>query len=372
MAEIQETNTLPQGYSQLSQVRVPLDEAVDAFAVRDASGRIPIVVLPRQLNRIHNELVMLGLGVLIAGIAGNLLLNNSAWLWLGIVVALLLIALGVRRSFMVNIPEGVNGLLLQGGKYIRTIGSGLHIIPPWIVVSHLVTRREIPFDVPVVEALTQDNVRANVDCLVTFNITDPFRFIYNISAGDFDQVFQAVCQDALRSMIRHISSEQVINLAHQNAAELQAALSAEVEPYGVTVRRVNITYAQPAAEIVRLQEARQWAVLQRAEQVEKQALAQQRQADEETLARQRVMAAAEVEALRLTKLEERLRAYPLAAQYEWQSAQLAVAKSLAGNTRAVLQVGNTDDIVRALVMRDFVQSLPLDKADNGQGEPEEG
>jgi regulator of protease activity HflC (stomatin/prohibitin superfamily) len=240
------------------------------------------------------------------------------------------------------------------------------------VVSHLVTRREIPFDVPVVEALTQDNVRANVDCLVTFNITDPFRFIYNISAGDFDQVLQAVCQDTLRSLIRQISSEQVVNLARQDTTELQATLSAEVEPYGVTMRRVTITYAQPAAEIMRLQEARQLAVLQRAEQVEKQALAQRRQADEEVLVRQRVLAAAEVEALRLAKLEERLRAYPLAAQYEWQSAQLTVANALAGNTRAVLQVGNTDDIVRALVMRDFVQSLPLDKADNGPGDMQNG
>jgi preprotein translocase subunit SecY len=33
-------------YTQLTQVRVPLDEAGEAFATRDASGRIPIVLIP--------------------------------------------------------------------------------------------------------------------------------------------------------------------------------------------------------------------------------------------------------------------------------------------------------------------------------------
>jgi hypothetical protein len=153
-------------------------------------------------------------------------------------------------------------------------------------------------------------------------------------------------------------------MARQDTAELQAALSTEVEPYGVAMKRANITYAQPTAEAARLQESRQLAILQRAEQVERQALAQRRQADEETLAKQRVLAAAEVEALRLAKLEERLNTYPQAAQYEWQSAQLAVANSLAGNSRAIVQIGNAADIVRILLMRDLAGGgLPLDEAE---------
>ena len=86
-----------------------------------------------------------------------------------------------------------------------TIGSGTAILPPWILVSHLVTRRQIPFDIPMVESPTSDNVRATVDMLVTFTITDVYRFIYSISADDFDQVFMAACQDALRLKVRQVS-----------------------------------------------------------------------------------------------------------------------------------------------------------------------
>ena len=45
------------GYSQLTQLRVPLDDAGEAFSVPDANGRLPIVVLPKQPFRIQNAFV---------------------------------------------------------------------------------------------------------------------------------------------------------------------------------------------------------------------------------------------------------------------------------------------------------------------------
>ena len=71
---------------------------------------------------------------------------------------------------------------------------------------------EIPFDIPVVDAPTRDNVRSGVDSLVTFAIVDAYRFVYSISATDFDQVFQASCQDALRGLIRQVDALQVADL----------------------------------------------------------------------------------------------------------------------------------------------------------------
>ena len=291
-------------------------------------------------------------------------------------------------------PEGVTALLARGGKHIQTVGSGLHFVPPWVVISHLVSRREIPYDAPVKEAPTSDNVRAAVDTSITFLVTDAYKFVYGISADGFDQVFQAACQDALRSMVRLVTSDQVNDLAHQETAGLREALSADVERYGVTITKINITEARPPAEFLRSQEARQLAVLQRAEQNEQQALAQRRQADQETLARQQVVARverereelqvqvqqaesrrriaeleAEAEAIRLTRIEEGLRNNPHAAQRELQMGQLEVARALAGNSRAALQVGGADDLVRAFVMRDVLQDAsrpPANTTDDGQ------
>jgi hypothetical protein len=75
-----------------------------------------------------------------------------------------------------------------------------------------------------------------------------------------------------------------------------------------------------------------------------------------------VEAEAAVEALRLAHLEQRLQRYPQASQWEWEGARLEVARSLAGNTRAVLQVGNADQIAGALVVRDvFQDQAPVDR-----------
>jgi regulator of protease activity HflC (stomatin/prohibitin superfamily) len=336
------------------------------------------VVVPERSNRIRNELVLLAIVVLIAGIAGGIYFNDNVLMTVSIFLAVVFFLLGIYRSFKVRIPEGVNGLLARGGRYTRTIGSGTHVIPPWIVISHLVTRREIPFDVPVVEAITEDNVRANADVLVTFSIGEPYRFVYSISADDFDQVFQATCQDALRSEIRQIDSDQVADLVRKDLSELRTELSNEVDPYGITIMKVAITYAQPPAEFMATQEARKLAMLQQAEHAEKQVLVRRRQTDEEELARQRVIAEvghdrealqsqvqeaetlkrlveleAEAEELRLARLEERLKNYPKAAQWEVETLQLEIGRALAGNTRAVLQVGSASDITRAFVMRDL-------------------
>jgi regulator of protease activity HflC (stomatin/prohibitin superfamily) len=379
MADESNPNEAEVAYTQLTQVRVPLEQAGEAFSTRDASGRIPIVLIPAQLNRISNGPVIAGVVILLGAILIHLLANQPILIPIGIVLAILLILVGVYRSFIVRVPEGANALLAKGGRYTKTIGSGTHIIQPIIVVTHLVTRREIPFDVPVVEAPTKDNVRAGVDTLVTFNIVNPFKFVYSISADDFDQVFQAACQDGLRHLVRTIGAEQVADLAKQDLASFREELGVEMEAYGVQISKITVTFAQPSAEVMQSLEARQLAFVHQAEQAEKQALAQRRQKDLEDLARQEVLARierekellqlkiqeaklrqqlveleAEAEELKLAKLEQRLKDYPNAAKWLWEGEKLEVSRALAGNTRAVLQVGQANEILSAFTVREML------------------
>src|SRR5512139_2004152 len=379
MADESTQNEAEVAYTQLTQVRVPLEQAGEAFATRDASGRIPIVLIPKQLNRISNGPVIAGVVVLLGAILIHLLANQPILIPIGIVLAVLLIIIGVYRSFIVRVPEGANALLAKGGRYTKTIGSGTHIIQPVIVVTHLVTRREIPFDVPVVEAPTKDNVRASVDTLVTFNIVDPFKFVFSISADDFDQVFQAACQDGLRHLVRNVMAEQVADIAKQDLAGFREELAEGMASYGVQISKVTVTFAQPSAEVMQSLEARQLAAVQQSEQAEKQALAVRRQKDLEDLAHQEVLARierekellqlkiqearlqrqlveleAEAEELKLAKLEQRLKDYPHAAKWIWAGEKLEVSRALAGNTRAVLQLGQANEILSAFTVREML------------------
>ena len=357
------TNQLAQTASQLAQIRASLEDAAEIFGAKDASGRTPIVVVPKNQLRIRWGLITFGvllivLGTVGAGILQSLIGVGGGLGGLATALGVLLIVFGFARALYIQVPEGANALLARGGKHVATVGPGLHFVLPWVVVSNLVTRKEIPYDAPVKEAPTRDNVRATIDTSITFMVTDPYKFVYGISATGFDQVFQAACQDALRSMVRAVTSDHINDLAQAETAGLRQTLSNDVEQYGVIITKINITDARPPAEFLRSQEERQLAVLQRAEQAEKQALAQRRQADDETLARQKVTARvererlelevqvqqaearrrvseleAEAEMVRFKKIEEGLRDNPIALKREITLAQLDVAKALAGNNR---------------------------------------
>jgi regulator of protease activity HflC (stomatin/prohibitin superfamily) len=148
--------------------------------------------------------VVAGLAAIVAGAVATASADTALWVGLALPVGAILIFLGIFQAFRVMVPEGANALLLRGGKYYKTLESGLHWVLPYYPVSHLVTCRVIPFDVPAYVSPTLDNVPATVDLLVMFNITDPYKFVYRISADDFDHVFLAACQDALRQTVRSI------------------------------------------------------------------------------------------------------------------------------------------------------------------------
>lgn len=108
------------GFAQLTQVRVPLDAAGEAFSVPDASGRLPIVVLPKQPFRIRNELVIGGVVMVVVGLLLDLQLVVRGGL---VALGALAIFLGVFQSFIVAVPEG------PGPCCSRRVGTAGRSVP---------------------------------------------------------------------------------------------------------------------------------------------------------------------------------------------------------------------------------------------------
>jgi regulator of protease activity HflC (stomatin/prohibitin superfamily) len=346
-------------YLQLTQQRVDLDDAGEAFSVPDETGRLPIVLLPKQPFRIRNELVIGGIVAIAVGLILDLQLAARGGL---VVIGALLVFLGAFQSFIVGVPEGARALLLKAGRYDRTIPAGRHLVPPWIVVSHVVTVREIPFGAIVESTPTSDDVRIDLDVLMTFTIAEPEKFVFLISAPDFDQVCQAACQDAMRALIRAKRSDEILDLGEADTDRLRADIGASIATYGAAIQRVVITHVQPPRAFMASRESRQLASVQRAEQSDRHALEERLLADREALERQRLTAHRERieleaanEALRLQHLQERLTAYPQAARRDLDDQRLAVARSLAGNTRAMVQVGSGGDVADALIVQSLAE-----------------
>jgi regulator of protease activity HflC (stomatin/prohibitin superfamily) len=326
---------------QLMQARVPLERAGMVFEVPDASGRTPIVVVPSRNLRVRVDLI-----------GGAVALVLLAWLvltlgWhggiaaLAVVGAVALASIGAMSAFFVRVPEGTTVLLIRSGRHAGSLEPGSHLLMPWIVVSHVVSRRRVPFAIARVDSPTRDNVGAQIDALLTFTIADPQRFVYSVAAPDFDVVLQAACQDAVRSMLRRLTWSGVLDIEHEQTEQLRAQVDRDVAAYGVRVEHLNVTLARPAADLLRSEEARQVAEMQR------------RIAELE----------ADTHAIRLARLEDSISRYPRAADWERQEQQLEVARALATNTRAVVQLGRESDLGSAARLESLAAVHLID--DNG-------
>jgi regulator of protease activity HflC (stomatin/prohibitin superfamily) len=300
--------------------------------------------------------------------------DNLPLALIALLAAIFLSALGAMSAFMVRVPEGTAALLVQAGRHRGTLGPGTHLIMPWIAVSHIVTRRQIPFELTGCEAPTRDNVMARIDLLLTFVIGDPARFVYAIAAPDFDLVMQAAGRDGVRTIFRTVTWSEVLDLGVRHAESLRARIEEHVQHYGAELGHLNITYARPNPALLASEESRQLAVAQRAEAAEQSALAERRLLDDQALVHMRLLAGIERESerlraqaeqaemrqrtaeievdtfgARLRRIEELLAAFPKAAEWEWQSEQLGVVRALAGNTRAIVQFGQLSEVVRAVL-----------------------
>jgi regulator of protease activity HflC (stomatin/prohibitin superfamily) len=342
--------------AQLTQVRVPIADAADAFTMPDAYGRLPIVVLTGERSRIRNDFVVGGAVAIVLGAIFEFSFALRGGL---VIVGGVLLVLGVIQSVLVRIPEGAQAITIRSGKFDKILPPGVHFVPPWIGITHVVTKREIPFLAPIAQVATADGVRVDIDMLITLVIEAAERFVYAISAPDFDIVCRAASQDALRRLVRSVSSQDVLDLAGSESDTLRSSIGKDLDAYGAVVHKVALTAVRPPTDYMASLEARRLAEVQQEEQAQLHALERRRQADRIDLERteaeeQRKMIEIEAanESLRLERLQARIGAFPQAAQWDVESQRLDVARALAGNERTLLALGGGSgpSLTEALLM----------------------
>lgn len=328
-------------------------DAIDLLATPDAQGRQPVMVRIGGSGSLRWEPAAAAIALL----AFVIIVGPPPAFYIGLlVVAALMVVISLASRLFIRVPEGAWGLVSRAGRYVKTMEPGNYTVLPWLSLTHLVTRREIVFDTPVASAATADGVRVDVDALVTFQITDPRRFVYDISVADFDQFAQATTQDAVRGLVRQTAALDTLDLGPNEAATLMAALGVQTGTFGVEVKNAAFTRVALPPDLTASLEAQRLAAVQLAEEAERFALTQQQQANRAALAAQdeeqrraSVEQEATVEDLRLKRLEARIRANPEAARYDLEIERIKVAQQLATNSRAVVGFGSGADLTSTIL-----------------------
>jgi regulator of protease activity HflC (stomatin/prohibitin superfamily) len=331
-------------------------DAGDVLERADAFGRVPVVVRIRRQPPIRLEWVLIAVGLGASGLLLPVFLALRAIIIVAAVVALLV---GLMARIFMRIPPGSVGLVARAARPIATLEAGVHRVNPALVLTHVVTTRELAFDVPVSEARSAEGVNIGVDLLLTLHLEDQMRMVYSITTGDLDQLIHATCQDAVRTLVRETAATAALDLGPEAATRLREQIDGRIGPYGVRVRDVAFTRIRLPAPLTGSMEARRLAGIQLEEEEAAHVLAERRLANradltaqEQEARRTAVEAEASVEDLRLAKLEARLTANPAAARYDLEVARLRVAQDLAGNSRAVVSMGGGDLVANLLLARE--------------------
>ncbi|MCK9152074.1 SPFH domain-containing protein [Methanobacterium alcaliphilum] len=140
------------------------------------------------------------------------------------------------------------GVVERLGKYQRTVESGLIIIVPFVETIKKVDLREQVVDVPPQEVITKDNTVVVVDCVIFYEVVDPFNAVYNVV--DFYQAITKLAQTNLRNIIGDLELDQTLTSREMINTQLREVLDLATDKWGTRVVRVEIQKIEPPKDIV--------------------------------------------------------------------------------------------------------------------------
>ncbi len=158
-----------------------------------------------------------------------------------LVVILFLSSIRVVKQSQVIIIERL-------GKYKKTGESGLHLVVPILdkVVEAIDLRTQV-IDSPPQPVITMDNVTMNIDTVVYYHITDPFKATYEIA--NLVQAIRYLTTTTLRDIIGTLELDKTLSSRDDVNNKLRIILDEATDKWGVRVERVEIKNIELPSDI---------------------------------------------------------------------------------------------------------------------------
>lgn len=192
----------------------------------------------------------------------------TASLWVAFVIAIFVVTFIAKGLIVVRQAEVV--IIERLGKYHKTLRSGLHIIFPifdkattihWRYnktdyrgntvtiqkVENRINLRETVYDFPRQNVITKDNVSININALLYFQVTDPYKAVYEIS--NLPEAIEKLTQTSLRNVIGELTLDHTLTSRDSINAKLTDILDEATDKWGVKVNRVELQEIMPPEEI---------------------------------------------------------------------------------------------------------------------------
>lgn len=182
------------------------------------------------------------------------------------------------------IRQGETKVIERLGRYHSTLSSGINIIWPildrprkvytrYVVTrangtSHTVIRmsdvidlREQVYDFPEQSVITKDNVTTSINALLYFQVTDPFKAVYEIE--NLPNAIEKLTQTTLRNIIGELELDETLTSRDTINSRLREVLDEATNKWGVKVNRVELQDITPPESVRRAMEQQMQAERER-------------------------------------------------------------------------------------------------------------
>jgi len=180
-------------------------------------------------------------------------------------MVLVLAAVILFRSLRI-IRQSTVGIVERLGKFHTRAEQGINIIVPFVDrFRAIVDLREQVVDFPPQPVITKDNVTMQIDTVVYYQVTDAFRYIYEI-ANPISAI-ENLTATTLRNIVGDMELDQTLTSRDIVNTKLRQVLDEATDKWGIKVNRVELKNILPPADIQQAMEKQMRAEREKREAV---------------------------------------------------------------------------------------------------------
>lgn len=163
-------------------------------------------------------------------------------------VAIILIVVVLSLSCVKVIKQSKVGIVIRLGKFHKKADTGVHFLVPFLDrMAYVIDLRENVVDFPPQPVITKDNVTMQIDTVVYFQVTDPVRYVFEISNPI--SAIENLTATTLRNIIGELDLDETLTSRDLINTKMRSILDEATDKWGIKVNRVELKNIMPPQDI---------------------------------------------------------------------------------------------------------------------------
>lgn len=146
------------------------------------------------------------------------------------------------------IKQSTVGIVERFGKFSKLAPQGINVILPFVDrFRAVIDLREQVIDFPPQPVITKDNVTMMIDTVVYYQVTDAFKFVYEIANPIM--AIENLTATTLRNIVGDLELDETLTSRDVVNTKLRSILDEATDKWGIKVNRVELRNIMPPKDI---------------------------------------------------------------------------------------------------------------------------